>query len=192
MGTVRMLVVVTLPATVLCNPMRKLRIEKLTLNICVGESGDRLVRAGKVLNQLTDQTGVNGKARLTVRTFNIRRNEQISVFTTVRGEKAREILENALKVKEYELEEKNFSDTGCFGFGIDEHIDLGIKYDPTVGIFGLDLYLQLSRPGYRITKRRRKVGRVGPKQKVSRAEAMKWFQDEFEGVLLKHKKEVDK
>jgi len=172
--------------------MRKLRIEKLTLNICVGESGDRLVRAGKVLNQLTDQTGVNGKARLTVRTFNIRRNEQISVFTTVRGEKAREILENALKVKEYELEEKNFSDTGCFGFGIDEHIDLGIKYDPTVGIFGLDLYLQLSRPGYRITKRRRKVGRVGPKQKVSRAEAMKWFQDEFEGVLLKHKKEVDK
>ena len=35
-----------------------------------------------------------------------------------------------------ELHKDNFSDTGCFGFGIDEHIDLGIKYDPSTGIYG--------------------------------------------------------
>ena len=76
-------------------------------------------------------------ARYTVRTFGIRRNEKISCHCTVRGEKALEILERGLKVKEYELKNKNFSATGNFGFGIDEHIDLGIKYDPSTGMFYL-------------------------------------------------------
>lgn len=45
------------------------------------------------------------------------------------------------QVREYELRKNNFSDTGNFGFGIQEHIDLGIKYDPSIGIYGLDFYV---------------------------------------------------
>lgn len=67
-------------------------------------------------------------ARYTVRSFGIRRNEKIACYVTVRGEKAMQLLESGLKVKEYELLRRNFSDTGCFGFGIQEHIDLGIKW----------------------------------------------------------------
>ena len=123
-------------------------------------------------------------ARFTIRSFSIRRNEKISVHATIRGEKALEILERGLKVKEYELVKKNFSDSGNFGFGIQEHIDLGIKYDPNTGIFGMDFYVQLARPGGRVTKRKAQRSRLGYSHKVTREEAMEWFKKQYDGIIL--------
>ena len=123
-------------------------------------------------------------ARFTVRSFGIRRNEKIAVHCTVRGDKAEEILEKGLKVKEYELNKENFSVTGNFGFGIQEHIDLGIKYDPSIGIYGMDFYVVLGRAGYRVAYRKRKKGRIGNRQKVTKDEALKWFQQKVRCVCV--------
>ena len=95
-----------------------------------------------------------------------------------------EILEKGLKVKEFELKKKNFSASGNFGFGIQEHIDLGIKYDPYTGIFGMDFYVVLKKAGKRISQRRRCKSRVGVTQRVTREDAMQFFKQKYDGLIL--------
>jgi large subunit ribosomal protein L11e len=156
----------------------------LYADISVGESGDRLTRASKVLEQLTGQTPVTSKARYTVRTFGIRRNEKIAAHVTIRGPKAEEILERGLKVKEYELRRQNFSETGNFGFGIQEHIDLGARYDPSIGIFGMDFYVVMGRPGARVARRKQKKARIGSQHRIKKEDTMAWFKQRFDGIIL--------
>merc|ERR1712177_195954 len=127
---------------------------------------------------------VYSKARYTLRSFGIRRNEKIACHVTVRGEKALEILEKGLKVKEYELIRNNFADSGHFGFGITEHIDLGMKYDPSTGIYGMSFFIVLRRPGGRVSLRKRKRSRIGTRQKVTREDAMQYFRDKYEGIII--------
>merc|ERR1712183_120706 len=133
---------------------------------------------------LTEQQPVFSKARFTNRNFGIRRNEKIACHVTVRGEKAEEILEKGLEVKEYELRMGNFSQVGSFGFGITEHIDLGIKYDPSTGIYGMDFYVHLSRPGSRVQYRKKCRSKIGFQHKLKREDGVKWFQTKYDGIIL--------
>lgn len=139
--------------------------------------------AAKVLEDLTGQKPVYSRARFTIRSFGIKRNEKMAVHVTVRGDKAEEILDRGLKVKDKELKKRNFSDTGNFGFGIQEHIDLGIKYDPYTGIFGMDFYAVLKRSGTRVGLRKRCRSRVGAPQRISKEDAMEWFKRKFDGAI---------
>merc|ERR1712220_1025 len=161
------------------NAMRKVQCDKLIINIAVGESGDRLTKAVRVLQQLSDQTPDENFARYTVRTFGIRRNEKIACHVTVRGDKAMDLIERGLKITDYEISAKHFYATGNFGFGVNEHIDLGLKYDPQTGIYGMDFFICLKRPAYNVAKKKAKRGRFGISHRVTKEDAMEWVRQTF-------------
>ncbi|CAL6015093.1 Ribosomal_protein L5 [Hexamita inflata] len=167
------------------NPMRQIKVEKLVVQCCIGGEGDQLTKVSKVLQQLTEQPPSYGKSRLTVRGFGIRRGQQIAAKVTVRGEKALNIIEKALRVKSYTLPENCFSNEGNFGFGITEHIDLGIKYDPSIGIFGMDFTIVLARPGKRVGTRKHNQTAIGCTHKISKQEAIDFATQKFEVSVTK-------
>ena len=73
---------------------------------------------------------------------------------------------------------------GNFGFGIKEHIDLGLRYDPYTGIYGMDFYVVLKRPGLRVQKRKRCRTKIGNAQKISKEEAKDWFKTTFDATVI--------
>ena len=154
-------------------PMLKPKIEKVVVNISVGKSGEPLEKATKVLKEITGQTPCKRKAKESVRDFNIRKGESIACIVTLRGEKAVEFLNKALPVIDKKLSSRSFDKQGNFSFGIKEHIELpGVKYDPDVGIFGMDVCVTVIRPGYRVKRRRKHAGKIGARHVLTPDESM--------------------
>jgi len=162
------------------NPMRRLKIEKVVVNSCIGTSGPRLERAAKILEMLTGQKPQIRRAKKTIKGFGIHRGEPIAVRVTLRGRRAREFLEKALKAVNNRVKASSFDEHGNLSFGIKEHLDIpGTKYDPELGIIGMDVSVHITRPGYRVAWRKRARSKVGSKHRVTREEAMKFLREEF-------------
>ncbi|EHH66778.1 hypothetical protein EGM_03831, partial [Macaca fascicularis] len=161
-----------------------LRVKSLALGRNLGGLRDRVTPCSQSIGVACSPDPVLSKARYTVISFGIRKNEKTAVCCIVQEAKAEEILEKALEVREYELRKNNFSDTGNFDFGIQQHINLGIKYDPSVGLYGLDFCVVLSRPGFSITDKKRRTGCIDAKHRISKEEAMRWFQQKCDGIML--------
>ena len=154
------------------NGMRDIFIDKVVINMGIGESGERLKRASKLLEELTGQKPATTFAEKTIKNFGIRKGEAIGIKVTLRGPKAEEFLKNALTVLENKLSKRQIN-AGEFSFGIHEHIDLpGVNYDPDVGIFGMDVSVCLRRRGYRVKRRRISRSKIGKNHLLTKEETI--------------------
>ncbi len=157
------------------NPMREVLIDKVVINIGVGESGERQKKALQLLEELTGRTPTSTYAKKTIRNFGIRKGEAIGAKVTLRGEEALEFLKRALVVKENRLSIRQIGD-GYFSFGIQEHIDLpGVDYDPDMGIFGMDVAVSLKRRGYRVARRKIARGKIGKSHRVTKQDTVEFL-----------------
>jgi large subunit ribosomal protein L5 len=162
------------------NPLRVVRILKVTLNIATGKSGEPLEKAKKVLTQLTNKTPTTKQAKKAIKDWGVRKGEPIAAVVTLRGTDASEFLKRALDAVSNKVNESSFDDYGNFSFGIKEHIEIpGTRYVPELGIFGATIHVTLGRPGYRIRSRAIRPSKIGRNHYVSREDAVKFMQNNF-------------
>jgi large subunit ribosomal protein L5 len=167
------------------NPMLKPRLEKVTVNMSVGQSGKPLEQAATILQQLTNQKPSRRQAKKTIREFGIRKGESIACLVTLRNKKAEEFLRKALQAVENKLSKYCFDRQGNFSFGIKEHIDIpGTKYVPELGIHGMDISVSLGRAGYRVKRRHRVKSRIGKDHLLTAEEAVLFIKDEFDVEIV--------
>ncbi|MFH0950624.1 MAG: 50S ribosomal protein L5 [Candidatus Micrarchaeota archaeon] len=161
--------------------MREILIEKVTVNIGVGQPGDRLEQAKSLLERLADgRKPVETHARRRDPVFKLRKGLPIGTKVTLRGADAKSFLEKALIAKRKVLKGSNFDKQGNFAFGVHEYIDFpGAKYDPTIAMFGFDICVSLSRRGRRVALRKLKCASVGKSHRITREEAMEFAKERF-------------
>jgi large subunit ribosomal protein L5 len=162
------------------NAMRDPRIEKIVVNIGVGEAGERLVKAQRVIEMVTGQRPVQTISRTINRDLAIRKGMPLGCKVTLRGEPAEEFLNKALDIRERRIPGYSFDKEGNMSFGIADYTDFpGMKYDPEIGIFGMDVSVILRRAGNRVTQRATLRRRLPPKHRMDRGEAVQFMRDRF-------------
>jgi len=170
-------------------PMREPFIAKVVVDICTG-GGEELIKAATILEQLTGQKPIQSRARQTVRDFGIRRNEPIAVRVTLRHQIAEAFLQRTMKAKDDVLLLKNWDDDGNFAFGISEHINIpDVKYDPQLGVQGMNITVCVERPGFRIKRRKRRKAKVPYRHRLTPEESMVFVKNKFGIEILEKERE---
>lgn len=160
------------------NPMTNIKIEKVTINIGCGSTSDKLEKAKILLEKLTEKKIVTTITK-TRNTFGSAKGRPIGCKITLRRKDAEEFLKKAFEAVDKKLSKSVFDGQGNFSFGIKEHIDIpGVRYDPEIGILGMDVCVTLERPGFRV-KRKRMGGKVGKNHLIKPEESMDWVSKNY-------------
>lgn len=159
--------------------MRRISVGKVVINVGVGKSGEPLERAKLGLEDLTGKIPTMTTAKKHLRDFGIHKGEPIGAMVTLRRHDATDFLARCLEAKGSKINAKSFDDYGNVSIGIHEHIDLpGIKYNPDIGIFGMNVCVSLVRPGYSISVKRRK-NKIGKRHRIRKDGAIGFFAERF-------------
>ena len=169
------------------NEMRQVVLDKVVVNIGAGAAGERLNKAARVVEMLTKHKPVFTTAKKTVRDFNIRKGLQIGTKVTLRKKDAEDFLKRALYARDFKIQSYSFDQQGNAYFGIPDYTEFeGMKYDPEIGIFGLDVAIVLKRKGgYRVRRRRIESKGLPATMKISKEESMKFLEENFKVNIIR-------
>jgi large subunit ribosomal protein L5 len=167
------------------NPNIKPRLDKVVVNLSVGQAGETLQKAAQVLEEMCGQKPSLVGAKKSIKEFNIRKGEKIAAVVTLRGDKAADLIRRAMVEHDFKILKRSFDSMGNVSWGVKEHINIpGLKYNPDVGIFGFEITCKVVRPGQRVRVRKVRSSRISKKQYVTKAEAILFMEDNFKAEVV--------
>jgi large subunit ribosomal protein L5 len=162
------------------NSMKTIKIEKVTLNIGAGKDQNKLEKGLVLLNTIAGQTPVKTITSKRIQEWGLRPGLPIGCKLTLRKEKAKNILPRLLEAVENKLKPRQFDNNGNVAFGIKEYIEIpGVKYDPKIGIIGLEVCITLERSGFRIKKRRLLNKKIPIRHRITQIESVEYLSKNF-------------
>ncbi len=168
----------------MANPMLRISVAKVTLNMGAGGPGEKLEKSKKLLEKASAQKVVITKAKKRS-TFGVAKGRQIGVKAIMRGKPAEEFLKKILEATGNKIKASQFDNHGNFSIGVHEYIDIpGMKYDPSIGIMGFDVSITLKRPGYRVSKRRIRPAKIGGGHMITKEQAIEWLKESMGTEVL--------
>ena len=160
--------------------MRYIRIEKITLNMGTGKDQTNLEKGMKLLKMITGIDPIKTIARKRIPGWGVRPGLPIGCKLTLRKDAAKKVLARLLEARDNLLSPHQFDANGNLAFGLTEYIDIpDVKYDPEVGIIGLEACITLERPGFRIKKRKVLKRKIPKKHNISKDDAIEFLKKEF-------------
>lgn len=162
------------------NPMKQIKVAKVTLNVGAGKDQAVLEKALKIIKQITGIDPVKTKTDKRIAAWGLRPGLPIGCKITLRNKEALDLIPRVLHALENKLNNNNFDENGNISFGIKEYIDIkDAKYDPEVGILGLQVSITLERPGFRIKKRKLLKARIPMHHRIPKIDSIKFMKDNF-------------
>ena len=160
--------------------MRQVSVEKVTLNIGAGKDQTKLEKGIKLIKNVTGHAPIKTFTKKRIQEWGLRPGLPIGCKLTLRDDKALDLLKKMLEAKDNILQASNVDNEGNISFGINEYIDIpGVRYDPDIGIMGLQVCITLKRKGFRIKHRALKRHAIPKKHRIRKEEAIDFMENKF-------------
>jgi|TARA_B100001964_G_scaffold127110_1_gene140567 large subunit ribosomal protein L5 len=160
--------------------MKQISVEKVTLNIGAGKDQARLEKGIKLINSIAGHNPVRTFAKKRIQEWGLRPGLPIGCKLTLRKQKALEMIKRLLESKDNTLRPSNFDNEGNISFGISEYIYIpGVKYNPDIGIMGLQVCVTLKRSGFRVKSRALKKHHIPRRHRIKKEESIDFMKNNF-------------
>ena len=162
------------------NSMKQISVEKITLNIGAGKDQAKLEKGIKLISHIAGHNPVKTFTKKRIQEWGLRPGLPIGCKLTLRKKMAIELLKRLLEARDNVLQPTNLDNEGNVSFGIKEYIDIpGVKYDPDIGIMGLQVCITLKRNGFRVKYRSLKRHQIPKRHRIPKEDAIEFMKNMF-------------